>query len=114
MIQKSFIIFIAMFILVGCATMQAAAPPVPQNTTQGLILAAYETAAIVNAATDSYEQELISLGALDTILVSAQQAQVAIDLGGSAVGTGDLSTAQAQLTLARNMLLGMKTLLGGN
>ena len=113
MIRNSFVILFAMF-LVGCATMQAATPPVPQNTTQGLILAAYETAAIVNAATDSYEQELISLGALDTILVSAQQAQVAIDLGGAAVGTGDLSTAQAQLTLARNMLLAMKTLLGGN
>ena len=113
-LKQTALLLICAVLLSACALLQAATPPTPTNPTQGVILASYETAAVVNAASDSYEQGLISKAALQTVLNGAGEAQTALGLARTALDGGDLTTAAGQLQTARLLLTTLRSLLGGD
>lgn len=113
-VRKALLLCIAALLLSACAVLQAATPPAPTSPAQGVILAFYETAAVVNAAGDSYEQGLISKVALQKVLNGAGEAQTALGLARTAMDGGDLTTAAGQLQTARLLLTTIRSLLGGD
>ena len=114
MVRNLALIGMALLMLTACAVMQAATPPTPQNPTQGVILASYEVAAMVNAASDSFEQGLISKAALGKVLNAGKDAETALLTARGALDVGDLTTATGQLRAAQTLLLTMRGLLGGD
>jgi len=112
--RQTALVLLATICLTACAVLQAATPPAPKNPTQGVILASYETAAVVNAASDSWEQGLISKAALQKVLNGAGEAQIALGLARAALDGGDLTTAAGQLKTARLLLTTIRSLLGGD
>lgn len=107
-------LILTLLLCCGCALFQAMTPPMPQSLAQGLILANYEAAAVVNAAADSYEQGLIGPDVLRTVTNAGEESRKALETAAGALELNDLTTAGDQLRAARLALTTARTMLGGD
>lgn len=99
-------LFPFLLLLAGCASLGLA----PASTIKDRIAYAYSTeSAVVKAARDSLAANEITSADAENVVAIASQADQALDLATTAVGAGDLSTAEARLQLAVSLLTNLQT-----
>lgn len=103
---------LAALCLAGCALFREAVPTAPKTVRQAVLLATYETAAVMNAASDSYRQGLIPKEALEAVTDQSEKAKASLKVAQQALAAGDISTAQGQLAVTQALLAGMRAALG--
>lgn len=92
----------------GCATMVA-----PRDTNDALAYAEGQVQGIARACARLNDERRISLESAVRCQSGTNQAFTAIDVGRGAFAAGDLTKAQAQLELARTLLLELEKITGG-
>lgn len=99
--------------LTGCAMMQAATPPQPSTPEQAWLLATHETKAMMAAANDALEQELISADTHLKIEGIVIEARTGLLVAKQLLKVDDMSGAQAQIRLVTSLIYQARTLIGG-
>lgn len=85
----------------------------PRDTNDALAYAEGQVQGVVRACARLNDERRISLESAARCKTATDQAFAAIDIGRGAFAAGDITQAQAQLELARTLLLELEKITGG-